>query len=888
MKQKIKILIYLILSGITNHILADIPIVSHRYLADPGALVYNDRVYLYCSNDDENPATDDGGYQMQSIVCVSSSDLKNWTDHGIVFQVPRDAAWSGKSWAPSPVERNGKFYLYFGNGGSAIGVATSDSPTGPFVDPLDGSLVSSGTPGVLPADNIWIFDPMTFVDDDGQAYMYFGGNGEDNLRVIKLNDDMISIDGSATRFHVPYFFEAAWMHKHNGIYYFTYSTNPDNGMRIDYLTSDNPISGFTYGGIVSPQPPDNNNNNHQAIFEFKGTWYEVYHNRTVATQNKIPRTYRRNLCLDSIYHNADGSIVTMVNTADGLPQLGYMNPFVRVEAETMDDQSGIYTEVCSQGGMNVSNIDSGDWIKARGVDFGTSGPCSFTAGVACDTKYGSTQGGYIEIHLDEVDGSLIGTVPVSYTGGPDSWKNETIAVEEVTGVHDLFFVFKGEDNEEIFSFDFWYFNEKTASHDLLGINVSVEQHKIDIHSGYDSTIIKVEAIYTDGTTEDVTTASAFTFDIENIVSVSDSILKGIGFGTVTVTADFNGTTDSVKILVKDLVSEMTVSNLSADESNIQLIAGSSASIVISAVYEDGHIENITGTATYTNPHPEIATISNGVIKGVSEGEVDITISFQGKLGEAQTTVIHITVNAAYGVWLEAECGTVGSLWDINTDNSASHTEYVTIQSGNNSTDAASADASGLLSYTFDIPASGIYYIYARVICPSANDDSFWLKMDNGSFLMWNGVAGSSSWVWTYFPTSFDLSQGSHTLTISYREDGARLDKLWITNAGTELVNAGSEADNCTSIKTYEVKKQNNISLSPNPAESYVTISSNEFIDEVLVYDLTGKCIIHEAVGSDVKKYILSLELEPGVFFVEVKNNIDSEITKLVVRKNIRY
>ena len=94
MKRKIILLVYLVLIGITNYTIADIPIVSHRYLADPASLVYNGRVYLYCSNDDENPATADGGYQMTSIVCVSSSDLKNWTDHGIVFQVPRDAAWA--------------------------------------------------------------------------------------------------------------------------------------------------------------------------------------------------------------------------------------------------------------------------------------------------------------------------------------------------------------------------------------------------------------------------------------------------------------------------------------------------------------------------------------------------------------------------------------------------------------------------------------------------------------------------------------------------------------------------------------------------------------------------------------------------------------------------
>src|SRR5690606_35452950 len=216
------------------------------------------------------------------------------------------------------------------------------------------ALVNSSTPGVQPF-NGWLFDPMTFIDDDGQAYMYFGGNGDDNLRVIKLNNDMISVNGSATKFTVPNFFEAAWLHKHNGTYYFSYSTNPSAGMRIDYMTSSNPMSGFTYGGIMSPQPPINNNNNHQAVVEINGQWYQVYHNRIVARDNlgTDGMPYHRNLAIDAFSHRADGSIIQMVNTVDGIEQLHYLDPYVRQEGETMSEQFGINTEVCSEGGMNL-------------------------------------------------------------------------------------------------------------------------------------------------------------------------------------------------------------------------------------------------------------------------------------------------------------------------------------------------------------------------------------------------------------------------------------------------------------------------------------------------------------------------------------------------------
>lgn len=445
MKKLIVILALMAFASVVTY--ADYPIVGYRYLADPGAIYYNGRLYVYCSNDDENVTEN---YLMSSIVCVSTSDLKNWTDHGIVFDVPRDAKWSNLSWAPSPAYKNGKFYLYFGNGGSAIGVGVADNPLGPFVDPVKGSIASGSTPGVQPFDG-WLFDPMTFIDDDGQAYMYFGGNGEGNLRVVKLNSDMVSVNGSAGKFNVPYFFEASWLHKHNGLYYFTYSTNPSNGMRIDYMTSTNPMSGFTYRGVLSNQPPTNNNNNHQAIVKVGEQWYQVYHNRIVASQNNEPMAYRRNLAIDAFSHNADGTITKMVNTVDGVKQLKYLDPYVRVEAETMSNHNGIETEVCSAGGMDLAYIDNGDWIMVEGVDFGSTGPGSFTASVASDKT-----GGTIEIRTGSSTGALIGTVQVPNTGGFQAWKSVTINVSSVTGVKNVYFAFKGS-SASLFNFDYWKF-----------------------------------------------------------------------------------------------------------------------------------------------------------------------------------------------------------------------------------------------------------------------------------------------------------------------------------------------------------------------------------------------------------------------------------------------
>ena len=378
--------LFTLLLAASPRALADYPIASHRYLADPGSLVYGGRVYLYSSNDDDNPVA--GGYQMKSIVCVSSSDLKNWTDHGEVFRVPMNAAWAGNSWAPAAVERGGNIYLYFGNNASGVGVASSTSPTGPFTDAKGRALVDASTPGAS-GTNSWLFDPSVFIDDDGQAYLTFGGNGDSNARVVRLNSDMVSVSGSAVALTVQNFFEASWLYKRNGIYYFTYSTTPGAGQRIDYMTSSSPTSGYTYAGTVAGQPPMNGNNNHHSDFVFNDTWYHAYHNRSVATQAGIATTYKRNLGLERLSFNSDGTIQQVTYTTNGVVQLARMNPYVRVEAETMNAQSGIETEPCGEGGMDVTSIQNGDWIKVLGVDFGSSGARSFSARVASTASGGS-------------------------------------------------------------------------------------------------------------------------------------------------------------------------------------------------------------------------------------------------------------------------------------------------------------------------------------------------------------------------------------------------------------------------------------------------------------------------------------------------------------------
>jgi arabinoxylan arabinofuranohydrolase len=430
--------------------LADYPIVSHRYAADPAAVEFNGRLYLYCSNDDENGTN---GYLMTSITCFSTDDLKNWTDHGVVFDAQLNTSWAGLTWAPSAISNNNKVYLYFANGAANIGVATSSVPTGPFQDARGSALITGSTPGASTPTQ-WLFDPCAFVDDNGQAYVYFGGQYPTNARVIRLASNLTSVSGSASEMFATNFFEASYMHKRNGTYYYTYCNRFEVGAAIYCETNSNPTNGFVPQGTVLANPPQNvNNNNHHAIVSYLGNWYIAYHNRAAALANGLSNgdaVYKRSLCLDAINYNGDGSIQQTTPTADGLTQLKNLDPYTRAEAETIHRQSGIKTEVCSEGGLNVTSITNGSWIRIRGVNFG-SGASTFYARVAS-----AGGGGNIELRLDSLAGTLVGNCVVAPTGGWQNWTTVSCNVSNTAGVHDLYLRFTGGAGN-LFNLNWWQF-----------------------------------------------------------------------------------------------------------------------------------------------------------------------------------------------------------------------------------------------------------------------------------------------------------------------------------------------------------------------------------------------------------------------------------------------
>lgn len=448
------------------------PILSHKYTADPQPIVWNDRLYVYASNDDQSVNEEDG-YVIQAYTLVSTDDMANWVDHGEVFRVPRDwnrgTATSARAYAPGAAVRDNTVYLYPCGAGGPVGVVTAPRPEGPFNDVHNGRALADRGTWCRNCNVPWLFDPAAFVDDDGQAYLYYGGGGDNAFRVMRLNDDMISLrDSQAITIEAPRVFEASYMHKRGDIYYFSYVNdfNPpagEPGAAIVYMTGDNPMGPFTFRGPVLRNPSINgqninrHNNNHHAPIEYQGKWYMFYHDRRVADANNAPSVNQRNISVDSLVYNADGTMKEVIVTHDGVRQIKNFDPYNVIPASTINRQSGITTDSIQGEGMIVESISNNDWIRLKGVDFGAG-----AAGVTVRAASGSS-GGSIEFRIGSESGTLIGTCNIASTGGWDTWQDFECDINRTAsaGVKDfLYLVFKG--SGEPFRLSWYQFKEEVV------------------------------------------------------------------------------------------------------------------------------------------------------------------------------------------------------------------------------------------------------------------------------------------------------------------------------------------------------------------------------------------------------------------------------------------
>ena len=457
------------------------PFVQTWFTSDPAPMVHNDRMYVYTGHDEDGADF----FWMQEWRVYSTEDMVNWTDHGTPLALESFSWADDRAWASQCIERDGKFFWYIcahskRSGGMAIGVAVSDSPTGPFRDALGKPLFENGS-----WDHI---DPTVMIDDDGQAWLMWGNP---QCYYLKLNRDMISYSGelglldmTEEAFGSPVmskrekgkkykdsYVEGPWLRKVDSskykvesskLYQLLYAAGgvPEH---ISYSTAPSPTGPWTYAGEIMPLCDTKSFTNHCGVADYKGHSYFFYHT------GKLPGGggFGRSVAVEEFKYNPDGSFPTIMPTDEGVEPVATFCPFRRVEAETMAFSRGVKAEQNDEIGVYITDIHNGDYIKLQNVSFGNKVPRTFKARVASGLR-----GGQIEIRLDSIGGRLLGTLNVPGTGGWEQWQTlnldldystitdqnspkRTISGLTLPKTADLYLVFKGRKGPKLFNFDWW-------------------------------------------------------------------------------------------------------------------------------------------------------------------------------------------------------------------------------------------------------------------------------------------------------------------------------------------------------------------------------------------------------------------------------------------------
>ena len=243
------------------------------------------------------------------------------------------------------------------------------------------------------------------------------------------------------------------------------------------------------------------------------------------------------------------------------------------------------------------------------------------------------------------------------------------------------------------------------------------------------------------------------------------------------------------------------------------------------------------------------------------------------------------------IWLEAECTQVGNNWNIISDANASNGKYLTVKSGIQALSEPSANTSDYLVYNFHLMESGNFKVWGRELAPSADDDSYWVKVDDGAWTLWNGIVGSSNWQWDDVhdqsndnPMVYPLDTGYHTLTVCYREDGAAIDKFYITNTGQTPSGFGEDATNCNTNTnaTDLIENNNKFRISPNPVKSTFHIESVKPFDDLIIYNINGSVVWRKLYPVATSSDEIHLNIGNGIYMLRVNEENGLSITKLII------
>lgn len=483
------------------------PISPWTFCADPTSVEYNGRVYVYGTNDQQEWEANGSDFSkgnsygaINSLVCMSSADLVNWTIHPNV-EVKKVATWTGCSWAPSICSReeaDGEthFYLYFANGASGIGVLTSTSPTGPWTDPLGKAMIPWGMKGM--GDITWLFDPGVVVDENGTGWIAWGGGGgvhannaakganemlDMNTRIAKLNPDMLTIEPeNITILPAPYHFEASELNIIDGKFYYTYSSDfsgdrsrwssytnynkskakpaAPGGGEMCYMTSTDPLNAnsWVYEGVCAKNPAAfgmSGGNNHTHLQKFNNSYYLFYH--TSLTEGEIRKSYSgteggyRNIMINKATVEPEKNNITVTMTRTGVTQIKANRPIITdlQEAEMVWNYAGAtYARIQGKGGIftNVMRFTkSGSWTANRQT-YANEEVKSFKARLRGKGK--------MEIRLDDINSAPIATIEFNST----SLTEYPVTLSTpFSGLHNIYFVFTEVASTGNNDFDHWQF-----------------------------------------------------------------------------------------------------------------------------------------------------------------------------------------------------------------------------------------------------------------------------------------------------------------------------------------------------------------------------------------------------------------------------------------------
>ena len=493
----------------TNAI-ADNPIVQTKYTSDPAPMVASDgKLYVYTGHDEDGSTW----YTMNDWQVFSTEDMVNWTEYPSPLGI-KNVSWANSSaWAAQCCERNGRYYWYFcanKTGGSmAIGVASSSTPTGRFR--------SMSSPL---SNQYWgEIDPTVLIDDDDRAYLYWGNP---DLYCAELSNSMLGIKNGPYKVELneksfggykqnytengeqktrivgkDCYEEGPWLLKHNGMYYLVFAAGgvPEH---ISYSTSDSPLGPWTYRGVIMPTQ-GGSFTNHPGVVEYKGHWYFFYHNGALPGGGG----FTRSVCVEEFHFNQDGTFPTINMTTKGPSAIGTLNPYERVEAETMATSKGVKSDVETSRGVYIKNIDRGDYIRVREVDFGEEGAKSIKVCVKSDQAAGS-----IRVQINGLSGYQ---ATINVPEDLSQWTElEADFANTITGKHDVTFSFtpaKATAASNLLFFDYWQcfsstvgVNElRTEKNDsasdryftLDGRQVSAPQRGLNIVVHSDGTVDKI-------------------------------------------------------------------------------------------------------------------------------------------------------------------------------------------------------------------------------------------------------------------------------------------------------------------------------------------------------------------------------------------------------------